>query len=241
MSWLYYLGMTKEEKIKFFRDGYVIRKFSNTPAFQTFKKTLLEIKSQDFKEGDYFWKVNEVYRSRCLDFKPNIYTFRNNLILEMFKSEGIPEIMSEITGLHDLTLGHVKLRWQMQGKNYTSWHRDTNYYGGATKGAVPPLIGLNYYPCLGEPSEPVIKVWPGSHHLMRKYAFMDTLAVRFGKPDVIYTNDDEYAIFDTSAIHDLFPIQAPTGAMRVISQFARTYQLDRFPGLEDLHELYKKL
>ncbi len=231
---------TAQEVEDFYNNGFIVRKFVDTPIFRNFKSMLTELRDGSVRDG-YAWSINKSYRERCQDFKPDIYTY-NTCLLDLWKDQNIHEIVGEITGQRDHFLGFVKLRWNLQGKAYTSWHRDTNYYNGKIKGATPSLIGLNYYPSLGEVTEKVLQVWPGSHHRMSRYQCIDRMAVFFGKREDVYTNDETFLLFDTAVIHKLMPIHSKRGSLRIISQYSREFQLEEhYKGKEDLHAMYRAI
>ena len=231
--------VSEQEAMDFFNNGYIVRKFEDTQTFRDFKNLLINLRENQITKEDYMWVTNKSYRERCQDFKPDIYTY-NTQMLDLIFDQRVHEILAELTGVTDLMLGFVKLRWNLSGKAYTSWHRDTDYYHAKPKGLTPSIIGLNYYPCLGEVSEPVLSIWPGSHHRMSRSRFRDQLTVWFEESIKMYTSDDEYLIFDTAMIHDLLPVQSPRGSLRIISQFAREFQLGLFPGKDNLHKLYRE-
>lgn len=229
---------TPEQAQDFYNNGFLVLKFKQTPTFERFKAMLRDVRDGKIQKEGYGWEVNKSYWERCKDFRPDIYTY-DALLLEVLKEQHIHETLSEITGLRDLHLGYIKLRCNLQGKAYTAWHRDTNYYRGKIKGATPSLLGLNYYPSLGDKKECVLRVWPGSHRSMQSPQLVDWLTVQFGKSVNICTNDDEYLFFDTAIIHELMPIDSTNGSLRIISQFVREFQLQKFGWREDLHEMYR--
>ncbi len=231
--------VTREQAIEFYNKGYIVLPFKKTPTLERFQSLLRELRDGKLRKDGYGWEVNKSYREQCKDFRPDIYTY-DPVLLELFKDQHLHEIIGEITGLRDHCMAFIKLRWNLPGKAYTFWHRDTNYYKGKIKGATPSLIGLNYYPSLGDESEHVLSMWPGSHHASPKYQFIDWFKVKFWPAEKVFTSDDHYVLFDTAVVHDLMPPKSPNGCLRIITQYVREFQLDMHGWREDLHEMYKE-
>lgn len=218
----------------FYRQGFVIKEFSQTPRFKELFGLLREMYSKPLKE-DFQWIQKDKYEG-SKDLRPYCFKY-DDIFLDILFDQGIPKILEEITG-RNLTLLHVKLRINLPGAPYSTWHRDTTFYNGRVKGNVPPAINLHYYPKFNEPVESQLKVWPGTHHLILPKKVLDRLVVKFVKGSDVLSHNTEYSILDTSLLHQITPTKYRLGATRLMYSFGHVSQEENFEDQRELHQIY---
>lgn len=222
----------------FFKDGFIAKKVAVTDTMSRFHNLLAELRAGNLKQGFRFVSKEKYPRGR--DLRPYPFTY-DDVFLDFLFDQNIPHILKNLTGL-DLHLAHVRLRINAPGEPYTSWHRDTNFYHGHVSGNAPPLINIHYYPTLGQPSEPTIRLWKGTHLLMQQSYLLDRMTTLLNRGTDIFTDNNSFVIMDTSILHQVLPATQPDGALRVLYSFCRPFQLSAFkePEMQKMHKLYSE-
>ena len=186
-------------------------------------------------ENPYSWK--EKY-SNAFDIYPNTYSYLPHFIDFLFSQE-IPQKIRTLLS-EDLYLGDLTLRKVNAGQQYASWHRDTNVYGSNSKGRMPVLHKLIFYPQLDHKPTPQLKVIPGSHRRMFTSKLLDKIQSTV-LPSIHLNSSNNHALFfNTALFHAAEPVKTEFPAFRLIYCFCHKYQLSQFAGREALHEIYQE-
>lgn len=224
------------ESKPFYLNGYIFKEFKETETFGQLKSLLNNLRAGELKPG-FEWIQKEKYEG-SKDLRPYAYEY-DPVFLDILFDQNIPKIIRQVTGV-DLTLLHVKLRINMPGNPYSTWHRDTTFYNNKVKGNVPPVVNLHYYPNFDDPPEPQLRIWPKTHRLKTKYKIIDRLIVKLSKGKEIFSDNKKFVILNTGLIHQITPTSYPKGAARLMYSFGRKFQEENLPEQKSLHDLYHK-
>ena len=117
-----------------------------------------------------------------------------------------------------------------------NWHRDSYFdKNGKQVGRFPSLLKVIYYPNFGEGNlkEPCLQVKRGSHHKVYSNYYVDRISAFLGKADTVYSSNDTFILFDTTAYHYAETTQNKNGAFRLILNFSVLDQLKEFKSDPD--------
>ena len=219
---------------QFYQTGYLYKTFKHEASLNKLNQICHELNNKKIRQGFSF---EEKY-PRSSDLRPNVYQYDDIFLDILFENE-IPTLFQNIIS-QDLHLSHIQLRISYPGVSYMNWHRDTHwYYGKELVGLIPPSYKIIFYPTIENGPLPMLKVLPGSHNRIFRSELVDLLQGRLLKSETIYSSPNQFLFFNTSILHSVNPEQNQSGSVRLIYTFCRSFQLDYFPGKEELHQIYQ--
>ena len=204
-----------KNQTEFYKNGYLILKFSNKESL----KRLLDFIEKEIKT---FYQQN---KSKWKQTFGGAYDLVNDKFLKEFiKENNLENLVSEIAN-QDYVIADAKLRLWAPGDGYLKWHRDTSIVGAKIIGKIPPDINLFFYPKLKEKSTSQLKIIKRSHRIDFQNNILNKLQTILGKKKIIYSNNSNYILFNSSILHGL-PTHGkllPTRIQRIVNSMIDKY------------------
>ena len=240
------------ESQRYYLDGILKDKFKNTESLARCKDILLNLLESDNLQDGFYW--SEKYKD-TKDLRPNCFEY-DPCFIDILIENNLHERIKSLTSM-DYTLSHIQIRKSNCKENsYMPWHRDAYVIGDKLVGNIPPSHKIIYYPKIKESNpSPRLSILKGTHLCMYQGAdpshFMlpgfSTYDNEFGKisKKIDYTpSDDEYVIFNTSALHNA-NLDDNDGSIRIIYSFVLDFQFkEKYAHKKehkDLNDLYREM
>jgi len=214
---------------RYYKHGHVSLQFTKDEQFQKLYNTLHSIYTNKIKDGFNLEMAPDKKNPRS-DLRPNTALY-DPIFIDILYKQNIFQKLKEVTGL-DLFLGNIKIRVNHSNKKgYGTWHRDSNFYRGKSKGNMPPVINLHYYPNFEEAPEPALRVWDESHRKQTDSLLLDRATTIIKKPLEIMTDNNSYIVVETGLLHKVPPTSYKKGSLRLMYNFCEKFQLENFSSV----------
>ena len=127
----------------------------------------------------------------------------DEMFIDFIKKNNLLEIVNSVSN-QEYVLGDIKLRMWCPGDGYLNFHRDTYINKkGKIIGKIPPDINVFFYPKLFYKKGKQLYLIEKSHRRDFDNFLIKFLMRFFEKRKVIYSNDDQIVIFNSSILHGL--------------------------------------
>ena len=240
------------ESQKYYLDGILTDRFKHTEVFSKCKRILLNLLTSDMPDTGFYWE--EKYKD-TKDLRPNCFEY-DSCFVDLLIENNLHERIRELTSM-DYTLSHIQIRKSKCSKNsYMPWHRDAYVIGDDLVGNIPPAHKIIYYPKIKESNiSPRLSILKGTHlctyqgaqpdqFLLPGFSTYDNEFAKISKRVDYKQSDDEYIIFNSSALHNVNIDDDELGSIRIIYSFVLDFQFkEKYSHKAEhrnLNNLYRK-
>ena len=230
----------KKDRDEYTRNGFCIQKFSKTKTYDKFLLTLKNLASDTHELPPGFTWESKYLNTR--DLRPNVFDL-DAAFIDILSENKVYQKLCDMSGRSDLTLSHIQIRTSRSEQSYMNWHRDSYPVDGSWVGNNPPVHKLIFYPKVEEQRES-LKLLAGSHNCIWSFQKSDDMIApglsNFDSqifnlhPEFTYSSSDEdFIIFNTSALHAVVPDPPGKKSIRIIYSFvSRDQYLEKYSHKE---------
>jgi hypothetical protein len=226
-----------DEAGKYYHDGFALLNIGGKSKDEVVH-SLNELLFLDKIKGNFSWEQRE----NSFHLRPDVFSY-DNCFLDLLFDNKLYNLL-ELYTCKRLTLSHIQVVKTAPGRSYQDWHRDTHQNGiNHWAGNTPPAHKIIFYPMVDHP-EPRLKFIRSSHRCYANNQAFDNNLINSIENEILFSNNDQVMLFDTSMLHGVIPDVHPRGSIRLIYNFITENQyLRKYASKEHhkvLHDLYEK-
>lgn len=226
-----------DEAGKYYHDGFVLLEVKGKSK-DVAVSALNELLTSNKLKQNFSWEQRE----NSFHLRPDVFSY-DDCFLDFIFDNNLPEQLA-LHSCRNLTLSHIQIVKTAPGRSYQDWHRDTHQNGiNHWAGNTPPAHKIIFYPLL-DTAEPRLKFIRSSHRCYANNQEFDNNLINSIESEILFSNNDQVLMFDTSMLHGVIPDVNPRGSIRLIYNFITENQYLKKYAHKDhhriLHDLYEK-